>query len=328
MTTNVVREPGCLAPVAIDPVVADPEAIRAMARANGPYFMPARYLIDGEAAADARDGRSRRRGDVPAELIGPVWRGDWAVHGQPLVTGVEAILHHDGFIDAARHIFAAEVVVPEQVYVNLTAPKRGDAMSHTDIPEFIGIDRTNVPGWLLQAMNGSGLFEDVRISIATAVAWFHHGDRGFFRYWPNGRDADSVRHEAMWNTAVVGDNDFMHHKVERLGDTPLARDRMTIDTCLDHDGETWVVIDDGQTIATVADADIRLSVSWKARIYATEATRLAVDRGEGAIDVAEVFDRFAAALDEPLAATGPDALTSPALRDQLAGRWSGYRLDR
>jgi hypothetical protein len=35
--------------VLLDEVVADPESIRAMARANGPYFMPARYLVDGRA---------------------------------------------------------------------------------------------------------------------------------------------------------------------------------------------------------------------------------------------------------------------------------------
>ena len=60
-------------------------------------------------------------------------------------------------------------------------------------------------------------FEDVRISIITVVAWFYEGERGFFRYWPAGRDNDSVRHERMWNTAVAGDNDFMHHLVERVG---------------------------------------------------------------------------------------------------------------
>lgn len=116
-----------------------------MAAANGPYFMPARYLIDGGSARDA----------------------------------------------------------------------------HANT------------GWFLQAMGSSGLFEDVRITIATAVAWFHVGPRCYFRYWPAGRDGDSVRPSAL--------------------------------------------------------------------------------------------DRFGAALDERLAADGPEALNDPGLRDQFSARWTSCR---
>ncbi len=65
------------------------------------------------------------------------------------------------------------------------------------------------------------------------MAWFYTGERGFFRYWPDGRDAPSVRHDNVWNTAVVGDNDFMHHQVERVGPVDAERiDGLTIDAAL------------------------------------------------------------------------------------------------
>lgn len=324
VTITAARPAGCLAPVLVDHVVDDPDAIRTIARANGPFYMPARYLIDGDAAGTASAGVRKNRQDVPPELIGPVWRGDWAVNGEVHVDDAAPLLHHAPFIDAARSMCDAAVVVPQQVFVNLNTPARGAAFSHTDVPEFIGFDRTNSPGWFLIAMGASGLFEDLRITIITAVAWFHRGERGYFRYWPAGRDNDSVRHDDMWNTAVVGDNDFMHHKVERVGpDGAAAPDGMTIDTVLDHDGDAWVVVDDGTTLATFEDDEVRMSLSWKARVYADEATQDAADAGRGAIGLEEALDRFSAVIDEPLAGTGADALANANLRQQLS-RFNGY----
>ncbi len=330
MSLIATRRPAgaCLRPVLIDPVVDDPGAIRAMARANGPYFMPARYLVRSSAAAAAADDEAADD-KVPAGLIGPTFRGDWAFGGDVLVDGADALLHHPGFLAATAEMCGTDVIVPEQVFVNLNAPSGGQAFSHVDIPEFVGVDRTNAPGWLLQAMGSSRLFEDARITIVTAVAWFHTGDRGFFRYWPNGRDADSVRHESMWNTAVVGDNDFMHHKVERVGapgSTPPAG--MTIDTHLDHDGASWCIVDDGVTLATYGDDDIRLSLSWKAKVYESAEARAAAERGDGALDLEVVAERFAAALatepTQPVAIESVDELLADDARAALSARWSGY----
>jgi len=326
MTTLVERPHGCLSPVLLDPVLDNPESIRDMAMRNGPYFMPARYLVSGASADSASDNSNREEVEVPDYLIGPTWRGDWAVEGRPLVEGVDRVLEHQGFAEAARAIYGAEVVVPEQVYVNLSTPMPGQGFSHTDIPEFIGIDRTNAPGWLLQAMGTSRLFEDVRITIVTAVAWFYRGERGFFRYWPNGRDADSIRHENMWNTAAVGDNDYMHHQVERIGPAGVRKpDGLTINSLLDHDGERWIVQEDGQTLLDYADEDVRLSVSWKAKIYADEAIRQVADTGDGGLDLEEVVTRLADALGEPRPENVETAFADVDFRNHLTARWSGYQ---
>lgn len=326
---TVERRVGCLPPIAIDRVVDDADGIRTMAERNGPYFMPGRYLVGGIAAAAAGDGTILKHGDVPAGITGPVWRGDWAVDGEGRVDGADELLHSPVFLDAARRLFDAEIVVPEQLYVNLTGPRGGDPFSHTDIPEFVGIDRSNAPGWFLSAMGKSGRFEDVRKNIATAVCWFHRGDRGYFRYWPDGRDAPSVRHEDMWNTGVMGDNDFMHHQVERVGQPDAVPvEGLSIDSILDHDGSDWVVTDEGDELGRLDDLNVRLSLSWKAKVYPDGETAAAAQAGAGGIGLAEALDRLAEVLDEPIAATGPDALSSPALRDQLSARFSSYRNDR
>lgn len=321
----------CLPPIPLDPVTDDPEHIRRMARENGPYFQPARYLFGGASADSAGSGK-RRRTEVPPGIVGPVFRGDWARNGEPLVDGASELLHHAPFVDSARRMYDTDLVEPEQVFVNLSTPMGGAAFSHVDIPEFRGIDRTNAPGWFLQAMGSSHLFEEYRITIVTAVAWFYRGERGFLRYWPEGRHAPSVRHEQMWNTAVVGDNDFMHHQVEGIGpkgETPPAQ--MTIDSELEHRDGTWYIVDEwaaaeggDRDLAAYSDDQVRLSLSWKARVYADAEDRRRTLDGADPIDLDTALESFAAALDEPIAATGPDALDDPALRDQLSARWSGY----
>ena len=326
MTMTVARPAGCLRPVAIDRVVDDADQIRTMAELNGSYFMPGRYLVGGITANAAADGTILKHGDVPPGITGPVWRGDWAIGGEARVDGADELLHSTVFVEAAKQLFDAEIVVPEQLFVNLTGPRGGDSFSHTDIPEFVGIDRSNAPGWFLSALGKSGRFEDVRKNIATAVCWFHRGDRGYFRYWPDGRDAPSVRHEDMWNTGVMGDNDFMHHQVEKVGQPDAAPvDGLSIDSLLDYDGTDWVITDEGVELRRLDDLNVRLSLSWKAKVYADGASAQA---GVGAIGLAEALDRLSEVIDEPLAATGADALSSPALRDQLSSQFSSYRNDR
>ena len=320
-TTVLARPHGCLPPVAVDRVVEDPDRIRAMARAHGPYFMPARYLVNAGAANDASGGSETI--DVPAHLIGPVWRGDWAIEGRPLVDGADHLLTLPAFVAGARTMCGDDAAIdPQQVFINLTTPMRGSAFAHVDIPEFVGRDRSNAPGWLLQAMGSSRAFEDIRITIVTAVSWFHTGERGFFRYWPAGIDNPSVRHEDMWNTAVVGDNDFMFHKVERVGRNDQSMvEGLTINSTLDHDGGHWQVLEADTNLATYTDDDVRISLSWKARVYPSTRAKAAAEAGDGALADETILARFEAALGEPLAAAD---LTSPELRDQLQARFPGY----
>ncbi|MEE9415279.1 MAG: hypothetical protein V3V01_08340, partial [Acidimicrobiales bacterium] len=317
MPISAVRPPGgCLAPVALDFVVDDPESIRRLARSNGPYFQPGRYLVDAGAAQSASAGETKQQVEIPKGLVGPVFRGDWAVDGEAILGDAQKLLTLPAFIDAAKTICNSEFVVPEQVFVNLTTPCGGQPFSHTDVPEFRGVGRKNAPGWLLLVMGGSRCFEPERITIITAVSWFFQGERGYFRYWPDGRDADSLRHEDLWNSAVVGDNDFMHHKVERVGPRDLrAPAEMTIDSELRFDGSTWLIEDAGKVLASYDDEYIRLSLSWKAKVYGSDAERRSVEAGVDGLTIDEVLARLETAFGEPLATSGPDALSSPELRD-------------
>lgn len=308
----------------LDRVVDDGEVVRDMAKANGPYWQPGRMLATSGAAKDTADGDADL--EVDPNIVGPVFRGDWAF-GEPLVEGAEPLLHHQGFIDAAAAMYATDVVVPEQVYVNLTTPLPRTGFSHTDIPEFRGLDRTNAPAWLLTAMGVSRLFEAERIHIVTAVAWFYRGESGGLRYWPEGPDGPSVHHRDTWNTAVVGDNDFMPHEVQRVGPRGVeAPGDLTIHSELEWDGEHWTIVDGGKVLHAYTDDQTRLSLSWKAKVYADEDERARADAGTDGVTIDEALDRLEADLaassdSEPLAGR---SVEDSALRQQLTRRYSAY----
>jgi hypothetical protein len=313
-------------PVVLDRVVDDPESIRRMARAHGPYWQPGRTIASSKSATEVADNDGDDADtDFANAMVGPTFRGQWAF-GEPLIEGADVLLGHEGFTAAARQMYGWDVIVPEQVYVNLTTPIGRQGFSHTDIPEFRGVDRRNAPAWLLTAMGMSRLFEAERIHIVTAVAWFYRGEAGGFRYWPEGVDGPSVLHDETWNTAIVGDNDFMPHEVMRVGPRGSVKpDGMTLGTELVCDGTDWHIVESSSVLATYPDEAVRLSLSWKAKVYRDDAERAAADGGVG-LSVDEAIGRLAADLansdrPEPLAG---DSVMSQELQAQLSRRYSAY----
>jgi hypothetical protein len=116
-------------------------------------------------------------------------------------------------------------------------------------------------------MAASGLFERWRVKVATAVAWYYDGPNGGFSYWPDGGAAPEVTIEPPSNFAVVGDNDFMYHRVEAVGDGRFAM--VPIDSLLSYDEhhERWRITKDDRGFGEFGRDDIRISISWKAECF-------------------------------------------------------------
>jgi hypothetical protein len=280
-------------PVMLRGVLPDADLVRMLVETHAPYWPTQRYFSNTAefAAVSGED-------DVVEMPVVSLFRGDWA-YDEPLVDGVEPLFHHDAFIAAAREVFGGEVVRPQSLYVNLTyqlpfAQGRG----HTDVPAFRGFDRSRYPIVFLSIMGHSGLFEDVRVPIATAVSWFYRGQDGGFEYWPDGPDAPSHVHEGdIHNTAIVADNEVLWHRargVGRLEDGMVQG--LTRDGSLDRDGDDWVIRDGDQVLARLPFEALRISVSWKAYVFASEDEAASYDAGEGGIDEATVLARIAADL--------------------------------
>jgi hypothetical protein len=232
----------------------------------------------------------------PDEATSPMWfQNDW-VHADLCVEGSELFLHHPRVIQAARDFYAAEVVAPHSVYVNLMAALERSGPAHTDNPRFHGRDRTNTPMWLLRSMLWSGLFDRHAIVQATSIWWMNDVEGGAFLYWPDGPDEPPREHVGdMANTALVGDNHGMFHQVGPVGPfdrgTLLVTPRAELAPAGDGSGE-WLVTDRGAVRYRARLEDYRVSILWKADVYRNEAERRERMADTLSIpDVARIFDR-------------------------------------
>lgn len=280
------------APVVLDRAVDDPAAVHALIDAHSPYWPVQRYFANSAEYA-ALSGQA----EPTQMIIAPVFRGNWATDGEPL-DGVAPILTSERFAAAARAVFGgAQIVRPTTVYVNLTwqLPFPQGA-GHTDVPAFRGFDRATHPITFLTIMGLSGLFEDVRVKVATAVSWFYAGSDGGFEYWPDGSTGASVVHEgAIDNTAIVADNDFMWHRVRPTGRVEDGMLTLTRDAELVRRDDThWAITDEGRDRAVFPATALRVSLSWKGIVFADEADERRYDEHTDDIDLDGVLGRFAA----------------------------------
>jgi len=278
-------------PTVIDQVLPKPSVIRDLLIRGAPYWTVQRYVKNLSEMASLSDAGKRpvkptRAGHgAPSSpvatkslygggrkgrpmFIAPWFRGDWA-YEEPLVAGAEVFLDHEGFRRSALEMFGAAVVVPQIVYVNLNPPIAQVDPGHVDIPAFRGIDRTRYPVWLLATMLKSGLFDDWYVRSATAVAWYYEGEGGGFSYWPDGPDQSPVSRPCISNSAVIGDNDYMFHRVEAVGpDERTLPKGLTLESQLGWSGDAWEVVEQGEVRARYEFEDVRVSVSWKAQVFA------------------------------------------------------------
>ena len=318
------------APVTVDGVLDDPELAWRLCEDHGPY---AHVLMLREFAAslDAyRDAARRGATDAVGVLVDdelltmPIFRGDWVSSGSVHIDGVEPVLHNERLLDAARRVFDADIVRPMIVFSNLTAPMPQNR-KHTDVPTFRGVERSRYPAWVVSAMAASGRFERWRVKIATAVAWYYDGPNGGFSYWPDGADAPEVTIEPPSNTAVVGDNDFMYHRVEAVGDGSIAM--VPIDALLAHDpaAPRWRITRADRDFGEFGRDDVRISISWKAECFHDAADARVHDEHLDDLTFEQVCSLWRAECAERGIALpdSPDPLRDPGFEAAIAAAYAG-----
>ena len=307
----------------MEQALADPDGLLGILQRQSPHplTLAGEEFVESRAALRA----GARTGDVPPFVqvvdgeprIPPVFRTTWGAEEQA-VEGADTIVNNPRFIEAAQQLYGAEVVRPYFTYVNINAPS-GQYARHTDIPAFRGVSRERYPTWLLNCMLHSGCFDRWRVRIATAVCWYYEGVGGEFTYWPEGWDGDEVTVDPPYNYGVMGDNDYMPHRVECIGaESDYAKYGFDATITLTPD-RRWIIEEPGHEPVRHAFDEVRVSLSWKAFVFD--------DANE-----AEICDRHLDDLDEPtLVATlaedcarrgvavpdGPDALSWPEFGERV-----------
>jgi hypothetical protein len=221
---------------------------------------------------------------------------------------VRSIITNTALKEAVRRLYGvprSAVIVPDAVYGNILLPGQ-ELILHTDVPEFRGISREELPVWLLTAMKNSGLFQRWELRIATAVIPLpsrsmkineQHVDgtakshAGALIFFPGSlRDPPSAAPTRL-NTAVVLDTDSVYHGVlahdgaayppsemssgpgsdtdlyaQKFGRTILGRLRF------DESEEAFALDRDGRRGRPKFPwDDVRLSLSAKWLVFADEA---------------------------------------------------------
>lgn len=276
----------------VQPAFDDPDAVVALIRGAGPYWPLARY------ARSTEERTASGGGDGGGSFVPPWFRQDVALLGEPRVEGAEVILHNPAFVDAAHRVFAGDGIVrPTTVYVNLMTPCTYPFIAHVDVPAFRGITRAQYPVWLLHQMKASGLFEPWRIRLATAVSWFFDGPGGAFHYWPDGPEQSAVVIEPPYeNAAVVADNEITYHGVGPLAPAGAVElTDLSVDAELRRrpDDAGWDVLDGVAVRADYDDADVRITVSWKAEVFRDEEEQRIVDEHLDDLTLDQVTGTFA-----------------------------------
>ena len=295
------------APVLLHDVIDDVSAVLRLLDSQAPYAPLGGWYSPGA------DPHARTK---------PMWfQQDW-VHDTFHAEGSELFLQHPRYIEEARRFYDAEVVEPQSVYVNVMTSIADGGPAHTDNPRFHGRDRTNTPMWALRAMLWSGLFERFEIRQATAIWWLNDVEGGGLYYWADGPDSPARHHVGcMANTALLGDNHGMFHQVGPVGPFDLGTRRVTPSAKLAPAGDDsgdWSIVDDGEIVFRAPLETFRVSVLWKADVYASAAERDAGERDS------LTMEAVAAAFNDDLGSRGSSVrfdltrLDEPSMKAELA----------
>jgi len=194
------------------------------------------------------------------------------------VDRIEMLVNHQGLVDAARALFGLPVVVPVVVYSNILIPGQELGL-HTDVPEFRIAPGVRIPAWLRVVMRHSGLFEDWRIPIATAIVYLGEPvEGGDFACYPDGVDGIATTIAPEPRSAVILDADTVFHGVDPVGPLRMAPHPVEAGSSLVHRGDRrWslnaALESGGAETGSFHSDELRFSVSWKAGCFADDGDR-------------------------------------------------------
>lgn len=261
------------------PVFDDPNAVLDAIRSGAPYRL--QHVVD----------RTYAGGEYA-----PWFKAYWAASGKALRPAAEAMLREPRLLETAAQVFAAGIVRPQSLMVNLMAPMPDSAV-HVDMPHFRGAPaRTHAPA-LLYAMGSSGLFERWAIRIASALVWFHRGVGGAFEGWPDGPERDAlVVSPPLWNDGLLADNEHLLHRTRAMGapeawlPSGLLRESAQLHA---EEDERWAIRDGDALLRRHPAAELRISLLWKAVVLRDAEEEKLVDDGLDDLDPRQIEAVFA-----------------------------------
>ncbi|MFT4624469.1 MAG: hypothetical protein ACI8PZ_003128 [Myxococcota bacterium] len=222
------------------------------------------------------------RGEMPGmdELSARsnLFRRVWAERGVLHEPDAAPLLGWAGYAQAVRALTGLPQVEPTMLYINALLPGQ-ELMWHTDTPEFVGLDKQDVPEWLLVCMLHSGLFDASRVMVAGGVTFLGAVDGGAFG-WIDGEARHSLA--PADGNAILLDADLHPHGVDRVGGPAAPAPPVTPTSALVPVPGGWSLREGDDEVAAYGLGEVRVSIQWKARC--TAGARGPHLTAQGAID--------------------------------------------
>jgi hypothetical protein len=268
-------------PIEYDRFFDDPDEMRALIARHAPYEWIARDFPPEYA------GTSGSLGSMP-------WfRLTWGAETAGDERGRKLLLN-ERFIDGARQSFQGfQVVRPDAAIINLMAPMPHEGRAHFDQPYYRGLDRYSAPAWLLLAMGRSHLFDRWHVNVASGLVWLYTGQGGGLSYWPDGIDQPprTIR-EPVDNRALISDNQRMYHAVDDIG-RPEERTPVMFGPraqMISEGSGGWSIEDQGTIVRSYRADQVRISILWKALVFADARAARIYDEHLDDLTVQRVLD--------------------------------------
>jgi hypothetical protein len=289
MATIVSRIPPAprYRPTVIEPAYGDPGSVQRLVRDLGAY--PNLAGMPGYAGF-RMPTMPWFRLSIAAE--GPTPSGASCTHHEAAVPGAAIVLRNEPVLAAARQVFGAEIVRPRSVTINVMTPQ-GPGGAHLDTATFRGAFPSS--SWLLAVMGSSGLFDRWAVRVVAALTWIFPGEDGGYEYWPDGPAAPSHCLDGPFgNVALVGDNDYMFHRVRGFGDAARHGDvsRYSPAATIGFADDSWIVVDDGSERARYASTETRISLLWRGVAFEDAHAERVFDEHRDDLDADTLVDVF------------------------------------
>eukprot|EP00051_Salpingoeca_urceolata_P028395 m.486638 g.486638 ORF g.486638 m.486638 type:complete len:427 (+) comp24527_c0_seq1:33-1313(+) len=204
----------------------------------------------------------------------------------------------DKFQAAARSVCPASKPILDPFQFNLIIQVPGQTVAvHVDAVYFVGASRFQFPQWLLAVMKFSGLFEDRFVDQVQVVAYYHRWQPkpetgGQFVWWNESGQIKphSINPEPLAGSAVDGSKTVHAASVYQPGTVPPALDK-SIPAKLRYLGdERWQVESDGQVLRNYTTEDLRMTIVYRARCFASAADIEEFQSPSSPLDLPTILD--------------------------------------
>jgi len=217
---------------------------------------------------------------------------------------IRDLFSNQKFLNAAKQVCPSDKQYLDPFQYNFIIQLPGQTVAmHIDGPYFWGANRFQFPQWLLAVMVFSGLFEDRFIDQVQVVSYLHQwthtahdgGLGGDFVYW-NTADMKPKRvpPTPLAGSAVDGSKTVHAAEVYRpSAKMPImSKDKSNVLRYVGN--ESWVLYSDNTPLQSYHTDDLRISVVYRARCFASESEAARYANQDSFMQLDDVLDTLQA----------------------------------